>query len=232
MSAYKAIWKRSLAGLAVLSIASLAATLPAESADRAGTWETRLDITYNNSTDWDFEGGTTADIDSDTSLLLGVSYHMTDQLELGGNVTFGQTDYDADIATDLNGDAVTDGVISVSGEYESTSLLFDATWNFLPGDFSPFVSASLGWAWIDTNIATEPPQTGCWWDPWWGYICDTFYDTKSLDGFAYGFDVGARYDISDTFAIHGSYRMFWVDLNNASGTPDIDGFRLGVGWKF
>jgi len=26
--------------------------------------------------------------------------------------------------------------------------------------------------------------------------------------------------------------MMWVDLDNASGTPDIDGFRLGIGWKF
>lgn len=228
MNAQVSRWRR-IACVAVLATVPVASAL---AADRAGTWETRLDITYQNSSDWDFAGGTTAEIDSDTSLLLGMSYHMTDQLELGGNVTFGQTDYDADIATDLDGDQVTDGAISVSGEYESTALLFDATWNFMPGDFSPFVSASAGWSWIDTNIATEPPQTGCWWDPWWGYVCTTFQDTKSLDGFTYGFDVGARYDISDTFAIHGSYRMMWVDLDNASGTPDLDGFRLGVGWKF
>jgi opacity protein-like surface antigen len=204
----------------------------ARSADREGTWESRLDIVYQNSSDWDFEGGTTADIDSDTSLLLGLGYHLSDQLELGGNITFGQTDYDADIASDLDGNQISDGFISVSGEYESTTLMFDATWNFLTGDFSPFVSANAGWSWVDTNIATEPPQTGCWWDPWWGYVCTTFQNTKDLDGFSYGFDVGARYDVSDTFAIRGSYRMMWVDLENASGTPDLDGFRLGIGWKF
>lgn len=217
-------WTGRIACIAVLAAVPVGSAL---SADRAGTWETRLDITYQNSSDWDFNGGTTAEVDSDTSLLFGMSYHMTDQLELGGSVTFGQTDYDANIVGDEIGE-----IFSVSGEYESTALLFDATWNFMPGDFTPFVSASAGWSWIDTNIATEPPQTGCWWDPWWGYVCTTFQDTKSLDGFTYGFDVGARYDISDTFAIHGSYRMMWVDLDNASGTPDLDGFRLGVGWKF
>jgi hypothetical protein len=94
------------------------------------------------------------------------------------------------------------------------------------------VTASAGWAWIDTNIATGPPQTGCWWDPWWGYICTTFQNTKSLDGFSYGLGVGARYDINDQFAVKAAYRMQWVDLSNASGTPDIDGFELTFGWKF
>jgi opacity protein-like surface antigen len=209
-----------------LGVLALATAGAAQAADRAGTWETRLDIVFQNSSDWDFNGGTTADIESDESLLLGVGYHLSENLELGGNVTFGQTDYDADIV----GDTVPD--FSVSGEYESTTLVFDATWNFLPGDFTPFVTANAGWAWVDTNIATGPPQTGCWWDPWWGYVCDTFVDTKSLDGFTYGFDVGARYDVSDAFAVHATYRMMWVDLDNTSGTPDLDGFRLGVGWKF
>ena len=224
MRAWKANWWRGTTLLATLLLAPAAF---AQSADRAGTWETRLDIVYNNSSDWDFAGGTTAEIDSDTSFLIGFGYHLNDNLELGGNFTFGQTDYTADIVGDEPGE-----IFGVRGEYESTSLLFDATWNFLPGAFSPFVSASAGWAWVDTNIATGPPQTGCWWDPWWGYVCSTFQDTKSLDGFSYGFDVGARYDFSDTLAAHASYRMMWVDLDNASGTPDIDGFRLGIGWKF
>jgi opacity protein-like surface antigen len=215
--------RRGIIGLAMLALAPAAF---AQSADRAGTWETRLDIVYQNSSDWDFNGGTTADIDSDTSFLIGVGYHLSDNLELGGNLTFGQTDYSADIVGDEIGE-----IFGVTGEYEYTSLLFDATWNFLPGAFSPFVSASAGWSWVDTNIATGPPQTGCWWDPWWGYVCSTFQNTKSLDGFAYGFDVGARYDFSDSIAAHFSYRMMWVDLENADGTPDVDGFRLGIGWK-
>ena len=229
MRARKANWWRGTTLLATLLLAPAAF---AQSADRAGTWETRLDIVYNNSADWDFTGGTKADIDSDTSFLIGFGYHLNDNLELGGNFSFGQTDYSADIVGDVNNDQLPDQVYAVRGEYEYTSMLFDATWNFLPGAFSPFVSASAGWAWVDTNIATGPPQTGCWWDPWWGYVCSTFQDTKSLDGFSYGFDVGARYDFSDTIAAHASYRMMWVDLDNASGTPDIDGFRLGIGWKF
>lgn len=206
---------------------ALLALPPVASADRSESWETRLDILYQNSSDWDFNGGTTAEVDSDTNFLIGFGYHLNDNLELGGNMTFGQTDYTADIVGDEIGE-----IFAVRGEYEAWSLLFDATWNFMPGDFTPFLSATAGWSWVDTNIATGPPQTGCWWDPWWGYICANFQNTKSLDGFAYGFDVGARYDFTDTVSLRGSYRMMWVDLSNASSTPDMDGFRLGIGWRF
>jgi long-subunit fatty acid transport protein len=41
-----------------------------------------------------------------------------------------------------------------------------------------------------------------------------------------------RYDISDQFAVHAAYRFTWTQLDNASGTPDQDGFLLSVGWKF
>jgi hypothetical protein len=216
-------WRFGFACAAALVLAPVASAAPG---DREGSWETRLGVIFNNSADWDFNGGTTAEVKSDTSLLLGLSYHYSDNLEFGGNVNFGQTDYTADIV----GDTVPD--FSVRGEYESTNLMFDATWNFMDGAFSPFVSGTAGWAWIDTNIAEGPPQTGCWWDPWWGYVCANFQDTKSLDGLAYGFDVGARYDVSESFDVKAAYGMRWVDLSHASGTPDIDGFSLSIGWKF
>jgi Outer membrane protein beta-barrel domain len=216
-----------LYGLTCLLALAVAPVASAGPADRAGSWETRLGIIFQNSSDWDFEGGTTADIKSDSTLLLGIAYHYTDSLEFGGNINFGQTDYTADIAGDLPGQ-----VFGVRGEYESTSLMFDATWNMLDSQFTPFVSAIAGWAWIDTNIADGPPQTGCWWDPWYGHVCANFQDTRSIDGLGYGFDVGARYDISETFAMRATYGMRWVDLSHANGTPDIDGFSLAIGWKF
>jgi opacity protein-like surface antigen len=228
MKAKIAGWTCGLAFLAAVAAAPAAYA----DANRAGTWETRLGILFTNSSNWDFEGGTKADIKSDQSFLVGAGYHMSDQLEFGGNFTYGQTDYTADIAGDLNGDGIQDNTYSVRGEYESSTLLFDATWNFMPGNFTPYVTANAGWAWIDTNIATGPPQTGCWWDPWWGYVCTTFQNTKSLDGFSYGLGIGARYDFNRSYAIKAAYRMQWVDISNAKGTPDIDGFELTFGWKF
>ena len=218
--------------IACLAGLALAAPAGALAADREGSWETTLGIVFQNSSDAEFQGGTTAEFDSDTSFVFGLDYHYTDNIAFGGRLGIGTTDYTASIATDANGDGNADGFANVRGDLESTTLSLNATWNFMSGPISPFVTGGIGWSWVDTNIATGPPQTGCWWDPWWGYVCTSFQDTKTLDGLAYELGVGARWDITDTVAVHGAYRINWIDFDKAKGTPDFDGFQLSFGWKF
>ena len=203
-----------------------------QAADREGMWETSVGTVFQNSTEADFKGGSLAEFDSDTSFKLGFDYHYTEHLQIGLSFGLGTTDYEASLATDINGDGNADGFTNVRGDLEFSTFLVNGTYNFMSGPFSPFVTGGLGWSWVDTNIATEPPQVGCWWDPWYGYICTSFQDTKTLDGLAYQLGVGARYDFSDTLAVHGSYRINWIDFDQAEGTPDFDGFELRVGWKF
>jgi len=218
--------------LTVLACMALVAPAAAQAAGREGSWETTFGVVFQNSSDADFQGGTKAEFDSDTSFVFGLGYHYTDNLEFGGRLGLGTTDYEASIVTDSDGDGSQDGSVDVRGDLESTTLLLDATWNFMSGPISPFETGAIGWSWVDTNIATGPPQTGCWWDPWWGYVCTSFQDTKTLDGFTYQLGVGARYDVTDTVAVHGSYRINWIDFDKAKGTPDFDGFQLSFGWKF
>jgi opacity protein-like surface antigen len=199
------------------------------SGDREGKWEARLALLFQQSADADFDGGTTASIDSDTGFRIGVGHHLTDQIEFGFNFDLAQADYDADIVGDVNGVPF---VAPVRGELDYTNASFDATFNFMTGQFSPFIVGAIGWSWVDTNIATEPPQTGCWWDPWWGYVCTTFQDTKTIDGFTYEVGLGARYDFNESFSLSGSYRKTWHDWDNADGAVDIDTAILSFGWKF
>ena len=210
-------------------VASLALSLPvgAHAAADAGQWETDLGISFMNSTDAEFEGGTSADFESDTGFRLGVGYHFTENLEAGVSLGIGQRDYEVEIAGDEPGES-----FRSKGDLDYTSFVVNGTYNFLSGPFSPFVTAGIGWSWVDTNIATEPPQTGCWWDPWFGYICSTWQDTRTIDGLTYQLGVGGRYDFSDTVALKASYRIDWIDFDKAQSTPDFDGFELSIGWKF
>ena len=121
----------------VVGLAAAPVVNAQSSAGRAGSWETELGISFMNSSDADFEGGTSADFDSDIAWRFGVGYHYTDQLEFGGTLSFGQTDYDADVALDEDGDQEPEGFVRVSGDLDFMTLLGNATYNFMPGAVQP-----------------------------------------------------------------------------------------------
>lgn len=196
-------------------------------ASRAGRWEARLGLTSSNSTDVEFEGDTTADIDGSTGFALGIAWHYTDHLQFGSTLTYDQKDYTVEIAGADPGDSFTS-----KGGLDTTTLMVDAAYNLLSGPLTPFVAAGIGWSWVDTNVASGPPEIGCWWHPWWGYVCTGWQDTRTVDGLAYELGLGLRYDLGGPFVVDGSYRMRWIDFENATGNPAFDGFQLNLGWKF
>jgi outer membrane protein assembly factor BamD len=199
----------------------------AASAERDGRWEARGGLFFGNTADVDFDGGTQAEIDGGVGFLLGVGYHYTDKLQFGSTFTFDQKDYEAEVVGDESGESFT-----ATGSLDSMSIMVDVAYHFLTGPLTPFVVGSVGWNWVDTNIATEPPSVGCWWHPWYGYICTSWQDTRTIDGLAYELGVGMRYDFSDTLAADGSYKMRWVDIENAVDSPSFDRLQLNLIWKF
>lgn len=198
-----------------------------DSALRGGKWETRLGVLFQDSTDVSFDGGTTADIDSEVGFRIGMSRHLSDHFELGLNLDWLKPDYDAN----LRGDALGE-VFPASGDLEYTNVSLDVTYNILSDNFTPFLLGGAGWSWVDTNIATEPPETGCWWDPWWGLVCESFQNTRTIDGFTYEAGAGLRYDFNESYALSASYRKTWHDWDHADGKVDIDSYLLTLGLKF
>jgi opacity protein-like surface antigen len=178
-------------------------------------------------TDVDFEGGTTAEIDGGLGFIMGAGYHFTDQLRFGSTFTYDSKDYSADVTGDESGESY-----AIEGSLDTMSLMFDVQYTFLTGPVTPYVAAGVGWAWVDTNIATEPPEIGCWWHPWWGYVCTSWQDTRTVDSLAYEVGLGMRYNFGRAFAADGAYRMRWLDFENATGSPSFDTLQLNLVWKF
>jgi outer membrane protein assembly factor BamD len=194
---------------------------------QAGQWEATVGVIASNSTSIDFEGGTAADIDSSFGFMAGAGYHFTDRLRFGSNFTYDSKDYSADVAGDTPGES-----FAIEGSLDTMSLMFDAAYTFLTGPITPYVVGGVGWAWVDTNIASAPPEVGCWWHPWWGYICTSWQDTRTVDGLAYELGIGMRYNFSNSLAADGAYRMRWMDFENAASTPSFDTLQLNLVWKF
>ncbi len=88
----------------------------------------------------------------------------------------------------------------------------------------------IGYSFIDTNIPSGRPSTGCWWDPWWGYICITVQQTKGIDEFVYELDVGGRWDFSDYGSARLSIENHWIDIG--TGSPSALQIKLGFSYRF
>ena len=193
---------------------------------QAGRWEATVGVVTSGSTDVDFEGGTTATIDSGVGFIAGAGYHFTDRLRFGSTFTFDQKDYSAEVVGDQP------VPYAIEGSLDTMSLMLDVAYTFLTGPLTPYVAGGVGWAWVDTNVASESPQFGCWWHPWWGYICTSWQDTRTVDGLAYELGLGVRYNFTDYLAADGAYRMRWMDFDSATSTPSFDTLQLNLVWKF
>jgi opacity protein-like surface antigen len=93
------------------------------------------------------------------------------------------------------------------------------------------VQAGLGWTYIDSNVSDGRPTTGCWWDPWWGYVCADFYDTYDDNRFSYGAGAGLRYEFRNGMFVKGSYNLLELDGEGNGADPSFDLWRLELGWK-
>jgi opacity protein-like surface antigen len=214
--------KAGVIGLFAVGCCALSLAVNAQNRDTG--WEFGADVTYQTSKDVDIE---TTDIsfDDDIGLSLYAGYRMNSQLEFQFGIDWNTVDYQASFP------GVNPGVeLTVDTELEAITPFAKANYNFVDGPITPYVTAGIGWAFIDTNIPNGPPTTGCWWDPWWGYICDTFQSTHSTDSFTYEAGLGVRWDVAPGYSLRLAYEKHWYDGD--ADTTDFDRFRLGIVFRY
>jgi len=212
---------RYLVTLAVLFGVS---TLPAY-ADRDTGWEFGGELIYQDSQDFDSDGGSSASLDSDLGIALTFGYRFNERFELDFGLDWNNIDYNAHL---VNG-TTPNLSIDIDGEMEVWTPRIGATFNFLDGPITPYVSATIGYSFIDTNIPDGPPTSTCWWDPWYGYICGTWQDTRSTEEFMYGAGLGVRWDVNDTWSVKFGYDKRWLD---SAGSPDFDQVKVGLSVRY
>lgn len=218
--------KRMLVVVCVLATAciTIPATAGAEGgairqADRAKSWDFAFDIIYAGETTIDGEGGSKADINDDFGIGLGVGYNFNNHFKLDGYFNWNSRSYDATVVRN-------DGSkYQYGNSVDITTIGLNGTYYILDKNFTPFVSGTVGYTWVDTNIPNGPPQGYCWYDPWWGYTCSSYVPTKTQSNWTYGGGLGVRYDFNRSFSMQCSYNKNWIDLDT-SGTTDFDIWRM------
>jgi opacity protein-like surface antigen len=193
---------------------------PLALAERGPGWDYGADIIYQSSQDITSDGGSRASLEDDIGIALTFGYRFNSRLELTFGLDWNTVDYDFAMASLI-------GTVTGSGEVESWTPSVGVNFNVLEGDITPYITGSVGWAFVDTNIPDAPPQTSCWWDPWWGYYCGTFQSTRSFDELTYELGAGVRWDVSSTITLRLGYDKHWIDISEA-GSPGFDQFKFGI----
>jgi opacity protein-like surface antigen len=191
-----------------------------------GDYDFTVFIPYLDSVDEDFVGGTRVHVDSDVGLGFGFDYFMTDNTTVGGTFTYSQPD--VDVSLHVQNPPPGGSFSLLRGEMEAMGFMGNITHQFGKGKLRPYAFGQLGWIYVDTNIADGPPSTGgCWWDPWWGYTCTVYQDTKTSTEFSYGFGVGVRMNLGRTMFLDLGWIEQWTDWPQAVSPDNYSTYRVG-----
>ena len=231
MQAERNVEGRGIFGVVLAGLA-LAAGWPAlaqpGAEERTGQWEVALQLRYQEYDEIEFRRDLKLDPESGWAFGFGIGYNFTPHLNLAFEITGDDADY--------NGRALSADTppqpISFDGSLDTSTGQLNLTWHFLTGSITPFVVGGIGWTYIDSNIVRGTPDFGCWYHPWWGYVCGAFYDTYDDNVFSYNLGAGVRWDINRAWFLRGSVGRQWLDIDDTSTTPHIDLARIEVGMKF
>jgi opacity protein-like surface antigen len=196
-----------------------------KTAERAQNWDFALQLLYQGSETSSGPNGSSADIDEELGLGFLFNYNFTNRLALGFDFNWVNPRYSAVLVPE-------DGSASrtINHKLDMFTGQFKGVFNLLEGPITPYAELSGGWTYIDSNVANAPPINGCWWDPWWGYVCSSFYSTYDDSSFSYGGGLGVRWDFGQNYFMRASYNILKLDVG--AGDPTFNSGRLEFGVRY
>lgn len=214
-----------------LTIAMLLIALPcishAQSSNRyAGTWDVSVSALQQQSMDFSGENGSSLKVNSDLGFGLNFAYNLNPNFSVGMDLEYVSPKYSASLTGETGED------FDINHSFSQWNTRFKGTWNFVDGPITPYIDGGIGWSFFDSNVADGPPQTGCYWHPYWGYICNNYYSTFSDTLFSYGGGAGLRFEFGSGGFMKASYNYWKMDGVGESGSSALTSGKLEIGMSF
>jgi len=192
---------------------------------RAEKWESSFKVLNNQSTTIDGQNGSNTAMKSDYGWGFTLGYNLNPHILFNFDFSSSTPSYEATLIDD-------DGSShQINHKMDLLESQFNVVYSVFASQFTPYVQAGLGWTFIDSNIADGPPGSVCWWDPWWGYVCDNYQNTHHDERFSYNVAVGFRYELDNSLFFRASYKQAWIDLSH-SDDASIGSYHLEIGSIF
>jgi opacity protein-like surface antigen len=205
----------------ILTAAGLAQAQSNAPGMREGRWQFALQTRYTSSKDFSGEGGSKLSISDDLGWGFGFGYNVSDQFNLGFSFTWRSIPY---VATIVDADDSQNST-RYSNWLDTSTLGVNGEWTILRSRISPYVFGAVGWIAIDTNIYAGSDY-GCWWDPWWGYICSEYGTSYGTNATSWSLGTGLRMELTRDVFLRVGYEHGWVNVNSFDGS---DMFRVDIG---
>ena len=200
--------------------------------DRARTWDFTFGALYQQADIASGDGGSSLEVDSEVGIAFNLGYNFTEHLNVSADFDFLRPDYTAVVLTEPNPPDGTQQETRIDHRLNQFNGRLKGTYYITDGPFVPYVEAGFGWTYVDSNVASGPPQGFCWWHPWWGYICESFVNTFSSTEFSYGGGLGLRYEMVGGSFLKLSYNLWTLDTGSSRADPELETIRLEYGLRF
>lgn len=191
---------------------------------RANHWEFSIQTRYTAAKDFEGDHGTKLELDDDLGWGFGFGYNLSDNFNLGMSFMWRSIGYNATVF--LQDDP--NNAVYYSNWLDTSNVALTGDWNILRKRITPYVNGSVGWIALDTNIYAGT-DWGCYWDPWYGYVCYDYSSTYGNDAASWSLGAGLRAELTPTVFARIGYDHGWVDASNYDGS---DMFRVDLGGLF
>ena len=206
----------------LLCTASLAQAGSYRPADREQRWEGSLQTRYTPAKDFEGQHGSKLSLEDDLGWGFAFGYNLSQQFNMGFSFAWRTIPYRATI---VNFDNILDHT-DYSNWLDTSTIALNGEFSILKGKrLTPFVSGSLGWTFIDSNIYAGSDYA-CWWDPWYGQICGGYDYSYGTDAASWSGGGGVRFDLTPEAFVRLGYEHAWLDNDLFDGTDMI---RVDIG---
>ena len=170
--------------LATASLSQAGSYVPA---DREQRWEGSLQTRYTTAHDYNGDHGTKISLEDDLGWGFAFGYNFNQKFNMGFNFAWRTIPYQATI-TDAAGLLPPS---NYSNWLDTSTFAVNGEYTILQSRLAPFISGSLGWTFVDTNIYAGSNYS-CWWDPWFGYVCGGYDSSYGTDAASWSGGGGLR----------------------------------------
>jgi opacity protein-like surface antigen len=183
---------------------------------------------YLHSDDINFEGpyGDVKTKMNDTGLGgFGFAYHFSDFFSVHGDFMFGSATFSG------NAPVTPNTTIGFKQDAFIQTGRFNVDYNIINRRLTPFVTAGIGYQYLETEL-NHGSVTTCWWDPWWGWVCDTDHVHAWETDFTWNVGGGLRWNVLDGLVVKAMAGATWLEYSGAHGiTTQLEGI-FSIGWSF